>query len=132
MAVKNRIYTKKFTSTTEYHDTLKGETYELTPIQRRALEKEEVRKKIIKNFGLFKIPEPNKCHIPPEEYFGSDKSMNYVFHFLDNFDDNSRSPIENINYELGVDIRKSGDDQKLEGLSDIEKFVLERGFKKID
>lgn len=128
MAVKNYEYSKKFTTVTDYHDVSRHGSPEMKPHQENSPGDIEMREQIIEKFGHFKL----EGRFNSGNYFGSDGTVNYTFNFSVRFLENDKNPKKNISYETYINLKKSGDEQRLDELSDIERFVLEKGFEKTD
>ena len=134
MAVKREIkYEKEFLSETGYkpeghHGNPPEEYY-----QKISEDEQKLREEIIEKFALeSKLAAPLSCRKGKAEGKGFDGTFQYDFYFTTkNLETLEKDPEKNVEYKSILNISKAGAFEDLEGHSDLEKFILEKGYNPV-
>jgi hypothetical protein len=121
MAVTEEIYSKSFLSRTDQVDISRHGSAEWKDYQTISEEDEKIRNKLVEKFGF---------HYNSEGEIGEgfDGKIWYRWKIEDNVN-SLKDDSKNAEYQTEVLVRKTGAENKICFLSDLEKFLIENNFK---
>ncbi len=119
MAIKDIKYSKKFFSRTDNENISYPESPIYKDYQTISEKDEKIREEVISKYALYTKK--------GARYFGFDGNQQYIFKIYDEILGKNKK--ENVNYNTYISIKKAGESNKLANISDLETFLLEKGFK---
>jgi hypothetical protein len=124
MVIKEITYSKEYTSVTSQEDVSHHGSPILEDVQENCPEDIRIRKEVEEKFSLFHRGEFNS-----PIHYGFDGTQQYVF-------DISGKPSnffcsQNERYATKIEIKKTGAEERIEKLCDLEMFLLKNKFESV-